>query len=332
MIVHDLVSRYLPLGSRSNPSGWISFNCPMCTTRGERRPDSKRRGGLRFNEDNSITYNCFNCGYKTGWSPGKNITKSLRELLLTFGTPKNEIQLVNLQLMDDKPLIKTETKKTNTLPVWEAKEFPPNTKSIVDAEVSTEYVAAVEYLAERELLDLADWHYSTYQHFKNRIILPFKYKNKLVGYTARSIPELIKNNKRQPKYINNMPKHFIYGLDTILPEYKYVLVFEGPFDAICCKGVAAIGNTINDTQAEILNKLRKQIVVVPDRDISSMSFIKSAIKYGYTVSFPKWNDKIKDANSAVIEYGRLFTVNSILSNIVSNPIKTEVQAKLWLKN
>jgi hypothetical protein len=330
MIVHDLVSRYLPSGSRNNPSGWISFNCPMCTTRGERRPDSKRRGGLRFNEDESITYNCFNCGYKAGWSPGKNISKSLRELLLTFGTPKTEIQLVNLQLMDEKPLIKIEKKQIST-PVWQESNYPPNTTSITESEVSVEYVAAVEYLAQREILDLADWHYSTYQHYKNRIILPFKYNNKLVGYTARLIPELSINNKKQPKYLNNMPKHFVFGLDAILPEYKYILVFEGPFDALCCKGVAVIGNHINEYQASILNKFKKQVVVVPDKDSSSMNLIKSAIGHGYTVSYPNWKPGIKDANSATQEYGRLFTVNSILSNIVSNPVKIEVQAKLWLK-
>lgn len=330
MIVHDLVSRYLPSGSKSNPSGWISFNCPMCTTRGARRPDSKRRGGLRFNEDNSVTYNCFNCGYKAGWSPGSSIGKSLRNLLLTFGVPKNEIQFVNLQLMDEKPLIKIE-KKQIQLPIWQETELPPNTKSITSAEVCNEYVAAVEYLADRELLDLADWHYSNYLYFKNRIILPFKYKNKVVGYTARLIPSLNKNNKKQPKYINNMQKHYIYGLDTILSEYKNVLVFEGPFDAICCKGVAVIGNTINEHQSYLLNKLNKKIIVVPDRDESSMSLVKSAISHGYSVSFPKWKSGIKDANSAVQEYGRLFTVNSILSDVISNPVKIEVKAKLWLK-
>jgi len=330
MIVHDLVARYLPSGSKSNPSGWTSFNCPMCTTRGANRSDTKRRGGLRFNEDESITYNCFNCGYKAGWSPGNNIGKSLRNLLLSFGVPKNEIQFVNLQLLEEKPLIKIEKKQT-ILPIWNATTLPPDSERITQAEVCNEYISAVEYLAERDLLDLADWYYSTYQHFKNRIILPFKYKNKVVGYTARLIPQLEKKNKKQPKYINNMQKHFIFGLDTILSEYKNVLVFEGPFDALSCKGVAVIGNQINETQSFVLNNLHKKIIIVPDKDISSMTLIKSAINYGYSVSFPNWEPDIKDANSATQKYGRLFVVNSILSNIIDNPIKIEVKAKLWLK-
>src|SRR6056300_238507 len=332
MIVHDLISRNLPIGSKINPSGWTSFNCPMCTLRGARRPDSKRRGGLRFNEDNSVSYHCFNCGYKAGWTPGKQIGKNLRQLLDVLNVHKNEIQLINLQLMDEKPLIKKPEIKKIVLPKWEEVKFPPDTNSLKQCEVTNEFISAVEYLADREILDIADWHYSTHLHYKKRIILPFTYKNKTVGYTARTIPKLVdKDKKKFPKYVNTMPKYFVFGLDNVKPEYKYVLTFEGPIDAICCKGVAIIGNNLNDVQAEILNSLKKQIIVVPDKDSSSMSFIKSAIRYGYNVSFPNWDPEIKDANSAVIKYGRLFTVNSILSNIVSNPVKIEVQAKLWLK-
>ena len=99
MFVLDFLRQQMPAGWKHTPSGWISGNCPMCSKRGH-NPDKRSRGGIRFNpEHNQFQYNCFNCGFKTGWRDDRRIGGKLQELLVTFGTDPAEIQRVNLELL-----------------------------------------------------------------------------------------------------------------------------------------------------------------------------------------------------------------------------------------
>ena len=48
----------------------------------------------------AFRYNCFNCGYSTGWSEGKGISSRLRRLL-QFGVDESDIQRLQLELLKD---------------------------------------------------------------------------------------------------------------------------------------------------------------------------------------------------------------------------------------
>ena len=61
--ITEYVKSVIPPGWKSNSTGWTSGNCPMCIHNGQIRADSRRRGGFYF-DDNGVTYNCFNCGFK----------------------------------------------------------------------------------------------------------------------------------------------------------------------------------------------------------------------------------------------------------------------------
>jgi len=74
------------------------MNCPMCVQNGH-RPDSKRRGGLKFEQDR-IGYHCFNCGYTTGWRPGQKLGIKLIKLMRVLGVDEGEIQRLKIQLWD----------------------------------------------------------------------------------------------------------------------------------------------------------------------------------------------------------------------------------------
>ena len=52
---------------RHNP-GWVSGNCP-CVVNGQ-SPTAKAEVDSPFEDDKF--HNCFNCGYKTGWSPARD--------------------------------------------------------------------------------------------------------------------------------------------------------------------------------------------------------------------------------------------------------------------
>ena len=123
-----------------------------------------------------------------------------------------------------------------------------------------------------------------------------------------------------------MPQNFVYNLDK-QDKHNTVIVTEGQFDAIQVGGVALAGNTPNSIQCKIIEDLEKDIVLLPDFDSSGMDTVKVAIKQGWSVAFPEWEDDIKDASDAVVRYGRLFTVKSILDSIETNATKIKILAK-----
>ena len=99
-LITEFVKTVIPVNWKSTPSGWTSGNCPMCVINGQGRPDTKGRGGIRFDDD-KFQYNCFNCGYKTGWSPGKRITGRLKRLFQQFGVDESEVQRLQLELLKE---------------------------------------------------------------------------------------------------------------------------------------------------------------------------------------------------------------------------------------
>ena len=58
-----------------------------------------------------------------------------------------------------------------------------------------------------------------------------------------------------------------------------------------------------------------------------MDTVNVAIKHGWSVSFPEWEDDVKDASDAVEKYGRLFTVKSVLESVETNTTKIKILAK-----
>ena len=68
-------------------------------------------------------------------------------------------------------------------------------------------------------------------------------------------------------------------------------------------------------------------MLLPDFDKSGMDTVNTAIRRGWAVSFPPWEEDIKDASDAVQSYGRLFTVKSILESIETNGTKIKILAK-----
>ena len=67
--------------------------------------------------------------------------------------------------------------------------------------------------------------------------------------------------------------------------------------------------------------------MLSDFDKSGMDTVNVAVRCGWAVSFPEWEDDIKDASDAVMRYGRLFTVKSVLQSIETNATKIKILAK-----
>ena len=156
-----------------------------------------------------------------------------------------------------------------------------------------------------------------------RIIIPFTWKGKNVGFTARKIFP----NSPIPKYHMEVDSDYVFGVDDLIKESEFVLVFEGPVDAILMNGVAVLSNKVSDEQADIIERLNKKVIVVPDLNKSGIPLINAAKDYGWSVSFPEWEEDVKDAGEAVQRYGKLFTLKSILSNVISGKLKIDLYKK-----
>jgi DNA primase len=331
-IVIDYVKNLVPVNWNTNPTGWTSGNCPMCVTNGQPRPDTKGRGGFYFDEE-KFQYHCFNCQYSTGWSPGHRINDRLKRLLQKFGAEERDVQRLQLELLKEQDvaeLLLQRERREKLVINWPEMELPDNTVAFMDyPEPDNDWITAATYLTERGF-DIEDerFMYSPARlpaRMNKRFVIPFTYKGKTVGYTARwsgTPPEGI------PKYYNKQPSNYVYGLDQQTADKQVVILTEGPLDAIVVDGISAGTNTISEGQADVIISLNKPIIVLPDRDRAGNEMVKAALRYGWSVSFPEWDD-CKDAGDAQLKYGRLYTVRSILDSAVNNPIKIQVLAKSY---
>ena len=70
---------------------------------------------------------------------------------------------------------------------------------------------------------------------------------------------------------------------------------------------------------------------MPDRDQTGLKICERALELGYQISLPDWDVNVKDVNDAVVKYGKLATIISILQSGTSSKIKIEMQRKKILR-
>ena len=131
--------------------------------------------------------------------------------------------------------------------------------------------------------------------------MPFYWHGDVVGYTGR----LFDTRNKEIKYYTETQPGYVFNMDAQDWQRKFVLVMEGPFDAITLGGVAILGSEINNTQRELIQGLNRQVIVVPDRDQPGQKLIDQAKEFGWSVAFPQWHESVVDVAEAVLKYGRL---------------------------
>ena len=305
----DILS-FLPHKRKQSESGWISFNAVCCTHNGE-SPDTRGRGGLITHNSNDWAYHCFNCNFHTGFTLGKSVGIKARRLMGWLGVNKKDIDTLTFdslrfRSMDDRIAEHSEAITSNIS--FDEIRLPESARLITKDD--TKYV---DYLSSRGLQhNQYNFMITPYDKFrnKNRIIIPYTNDNKVVGYTSRFL------DNHTPKYINEQQQGYIFGLDLQSDKWKYVILVEGILDAISINGVAVMHNKISDEQAQQLKQLHKTVIVVPDHDESGLKLIDDAIAHEFSVSFPKWDDDVKDVNDAVVKYGKIKTLLEIVNNVV----------------
>ena len=131
----------------------------------------------------------------------------------------------------------------------------------------------------------------------------------------------LQSNQKQPGYV--------FNLDAQNYQRIFCIVVEGPFDAISVDGVALLGSEVKDQQALTINALNKKVILVPDRDDNGYKLMEQAIELGWSVSMPDWDEDVKDVNDAVIKYGRMYTLHTLVSSTEDTELKIKLRSKKW---
>lgn len=330
--ITQTVSLHLPKSSRT-PNGWSSFDCPVCQHLGH-RPDNRKRGGFLETSTGGFKYNCFNCKFVTGWEPGGYIGKKCENLFYYLGIPKevaDNLKLDALKLIgenEEEELNSNSQKKRPTISDLPEKSVHVLTCIKEEKKINEDMLNVVEYLYHRNP-NIFYWFDDIYwsEKYPNRAIFTRTSNGKVLGWTGRDCSGTMKN-----RYLDSLNNQHLFNMDKLFKNNrKFVIIVEGIMDAIAVDGVAICGSKVTENQLSFINKAKddKEIILLPDRDKDGKALIKVAKDNGWSVSFPPWNDGIKDADDAVKDMGRLFALKAIIQNKESNGLKIDLKAKEW---
>ena len=316
----DILS-YLPAKRKTSSSGWISFNAPCCVHNGENL-DKRQRGGLKIS-DEGWSYHCFNCGYTASFILGRNLSYKARRLLSWLNVPQEEIERINLESLKHKSIAGLLSERQQVSNELQGIRFEEREIAMGEL-LSEENTLELDYLRSRAVPMDYPYMRQLLPTGRDSIIIPFTYNHSIVGHCRRYLDD------RTPKYINDIQPGYVFGTDLQNDAWNYVLVMEGVFDALSINGLAVLHAEINDAQVRLIRSLGREIIVVPDQDEAGMKLVDRAVELGWSVSMPEWPG-CKDVNDAVIKYGKLATLITILDNKESSKIKIELRKKQIVK-
>lgn len=157
-------------------------------------------------------------------------------------------------------------------------KLPPYTKPFIKDSTNIWQEVAYKFLVEKydlswkDILE-SDLHYCYFgEKYKNCIIIPCYFQNKLVTFIGR-----VWGTNSKKRYINCSneeglvnTKNLIYNYDNIRKGQNLVIVVEGVFDAIKVglnRAVALFGTEITQTQLNLLAGLEaKRLIIMFDAD------------------------------------------------------------------
>jgi Toprim-like len=313
-------------------SGWSSGNAVCCEHNNETK-DTRGRGGLIVSGE-GVSWHCFNCGFKTRYVIGGFLSYKFRALLKWMGASSQDIERLVIESLRSREETPTPVHvEPIELPNFPEAPLPDECRSfwelvdfyeLASRNYSRQFMDAVKYISDRKI-NFQDYNFYiteiTKARLNNRIIIPFYWKDKIVGWTGRLMID------GSPKYYTQAPTNYVFNMNMQLPTSKFVIVSEGPFDAMSLNGVAVLGNGISNVQADIIDSLEREVIVVADSDSAGRVLIDHALEYGWTVSFPAWRNDCKDINEAVVKYGQLYVLKNILESKVHNPLKIKLRMR-----
>lgn len=324
--LEDIIRRYISLNPMT-ANGWCTTLCKVCNDAGRKGP----RAGFRF-DNQSTTYNCFNCGISGSYNPNNKIlSDNMTKIVTSFGIPEFEINSVLFQNKS----VNVEQSKIENLLYPNTIKLLDNFYPLIDDKDDDWCQYSIQYLTERSI-DWTSQPFYCVKHTENktlnkwfgRLIIPIYYNNNLVFYQGRDLTDELKLKYLSP----SVPRYnIIYGYHNIQERNDDPLyVVEGWFDAVNLSGVAIFGNKLTTTQIQLLNQTNRKKVIIPDKIGSGYILAEQALSLGWSISLPDTGD-CKDVNAAIQQYGLLYTLRTIQDNIIDDNHLAHVKLNLYCK-
>lgn len=337
-LIHDIIAQKLPTKRKKSPRGWLIFNAPCCGHRGH-KPDKRGRGNLIMMPDGTVGFNCYNCGFRTRFD-NNHLSKNFESLLHWLGATSEDINRIKLEIL--KRQLDGTTTATHTAPVFfrnfDAVELPqgsvPIESMLMAPDIPSDFLQVMEYLVSRgsAIAEHHDYYWcpDTKNNLNNRIIIPFYYRDTVIGWTARyagTPPTGV------PRYWNSsIPRGYLFNGEVLdISTRKYAILTEGPFDAIALDAVAVLGSELSSEQTAWLKQSSQQIIVAPDRQRKNQGLIDAALENNWSVAFPDWEDDVKDAADAARKYGKIYALYSIIKSQTRDPLEIGIKRKMFRK-
>ena len=97
-LIQSTILTALPAGRKKTPSGWTSFNAPCCVHHGT-SADKRKRGGIMTSADGTVSFHCFNCGFKASYIVGRKLSVKLKQFMGWLGIADDVIKRLALEAM-----------------------------------------------------------------------------------------------------------------------------------------------------------------------------------------------------------------------------------------
>ena len=331
---------------RTSHTQFLNINCPMCVERGE-SADRRQRCGIKKNAD-GLGISCFNCGFRSRFKIGQAISQSMLKFLSKIGISDREVSFLKFKALQYRRMLEGSPAAQEIIPLdfvpsFHSMKLPEGSRSLTqwakDSNVNSDFLAVAEYLFDRgEVISSAMEYYwtpSTEHDLNRRLIIPFTYQGRTIGWTGRLVDP---STEEKPKYFSSVPSNYLFNSQVLNLNREFVIVVEGPFDAIAIDNVSTLGAKLSVEQAMWLNSSPVKKIVLADRDESGQRMIDNALKYNWMVAFPKladghgfqnwWDKDVKDAADAVKRYGKLYTIRSIMESVAKSKMEISVKRKL----
>ena len=316
--IEDVVRSYVPFSHGTSSKGWHTVYCEVC---GDGSRTKGPRAGWLF-EGDACFYSCFNCGIKANYDPTREhpLSKGMYDVFEAFGVPASEYKALEIKANPEKQFTRKKKIKLPTI------ETPDYFKHLVEFDEDDPLASAArEFLWERYNITQDDYPFflSTGEsnsdkkddqylcrYLRPRIIIPAYNRDRMVYWQAR-----IFVGEHEKKYVSASVEDTsgaMFGMDNMHTNFDQPLyITEGFFDSWHVHGVAVAKSAMTKSQIEILERVHRPLVVIPDYNPDGLNLAKQAVELGWGVALPDTPDTV-DICEAINKYGKLFVLKSIV--------------------
>lgn len=307
-------------------AGWHTVKCSVCS-------DYKERAGFRFDGGNT-SYHCFNCSLLAGHSTTANkFSTKMMSVLVAFGIDLSAARKTLFAGFGATTTVTAEdTDARNRVAHPTPIALPPEFQFI--SSTNPAHADAIAYLTPR-CVDFTKYGLmvSTTTDPKNkwykRVIVPmYNRGNNIIFYQGRTYS----GHKMRWESPTDPKSNVLFGYHNLDASDKdYVIVCEGPFDAMSVDGVAILGSSFTPFHEHVLALSRKKKIVIPQRDKNGRTMALRALELGFTLSFPDIGGS-QDINDAIIQYGRLYVEQQIITKCTTSKYSAQLKLGVWCLN